>query len=71
VCDKRGYTTSHSADGSTTSQMVHNGSVAFHYAIHSQIASVACVGDLSVLKRLDSSLNSVKGRAAIFQDEHG
>jgi hypothetical protein len=39
--------------------MVYNSRIAFHDAIHGQIASVPCVGDLPVFERLDGSLDGI------------
>jgi hypothetical protein len=51
--------------------MIHDGGVAFHNTVHREVAPVACIGNLSVLKRLNGSLDSINGGTAIVHDQHG
>jgi hypothetical protein len=50
--------------------VVNNGSIAFNHTVHGEVAAIPRIGDLSVFERLDSSLYSIDGCTAVFQDQH-
>lgn len=53
--------TGNSATSATSSKVVDDGRIALNSAISRKIASIACVGDVAVLKNHDGSLHSVGG----------
>jgi hypothetical protein len=63
--------TSDGTCATTTSVVVHNNRIALDNAIHGEIATVACVGDLAILEAFDGDFHSVNGRSSGLQDVHG
>jgi hypothetical protein len=62
--------TSNCANRTAATVMIDNGGIAFDNAIHREVASIAGIGDLPILERLDSSLNCVHSCAAVLQYHH-
>ena len=63
--------TTHCSNGSTTTILIDYCGVTLNHSIDAQIASIACICDLSVLQNTNSHLHGVDGASSCPEQAHG